>query len=123
MKVGTLKVGLVVAAGSFIAVGCGNKPKTAAANGSVTEIRAVTPTAPVVAPQPVVVQPVQPVQPIVSDTPPTSSQVASATPTITGNSYTVQKGDTLSKIARAKYGDVSGVRKIKDANPGIDANN
>ena len=35
--------------------------------------------------------------------------------------YIVQKGDTLFKIARAKYGDASAVRKIKEANPGLDA--
>lgn len=38
-----------------------------------------------------------------------------------GSTYTVRKGDTLFKIARAQYnGDLSAVKRIKSANPGID---
>jgi nucleoid-associated protein YgaU len=70
------------------------------------------------------VQPVQPVQPVIADTSPvvSSTAVASATPAITGNTYVIQKGDTLFKIARARYGDAAAVKKIKEANPGLDAN-
>src|SRR4051794_23796077 len=103
----------MIAATLFV-VGCSdNKP---ASTTPVTDIRQSSP--------PSNYQPVQPIQPIqqVSDTSPTVTTVATATPTITGNSYTIQKGDTLFKIARAKYGDASAVRKIKEANPGLDAN-
>jgi nucleoid-associated protein YgaU len=113
------------------ATGCAwiNKPKPAAsATPAVTNVKplAVTTVPP---PQPVIVQPVQPVpvQPVVSDaspvvTPVTASHTSSPTASA-GTTYTVQKGDTISKIARAKYGDLSAVRRIKQANPGIDPNN
>jgi nucleoid-associated protein YgaU len=98
-------------------VGCSNKNKSP--NASVTEVSKPTPT-PTPAPPPVVVQPAPQVQPVISDSSPVvTTAAATPTPAITGNVYTVQKGDTLSKIARAKYGDLSAVRKIKEANPGI----
>ena len=50
------------------------------------------------------------------------SGIATATPVITGNTYTIQKGDTLYKIARAKYGNPTAVKKIIEANPGLDPN-
>ncbi|HEY7119769.1 MAG TPA: LysM peptidoglycan-binding domain-containing protein, partial [Tepidisphaeraceae bacterium] len=94
-------------------VGCSNnKPKTAAntsINPSVTDVRASAPVA--VAPAPTVVPVQQPVQPVVSDTSPTVVASAAPAPAISGNVYTVQKGDTLFKIARAKYGDASAVKK------------
>ncbi len=104
---------LAMFAAAMMVVGCSSNNKKPAMNSSVTDIR------PMIQPiQPV--QPVQPIQPVVADTSPVA--VASATPAITGNSYTVQKGDTLFKIARARYGDASAVKKIKEANPGLDAN-
>jgi 5'-nucleotidase len=114
---------LVLAGVAMVGVGCSNNKKPAV-NSSAMDIRSSSPAP---APAPVVVQPaqpVQPVQPVVADTPPVAANpaVASATPTITGNAYTIQKGDTLFKIARAKYGDPSAVNKIKAANPGLDAN-
>jgi nucleoid-associated protein YgaU len=39
-----------------------------------------------------------------------------------GSSYTVQKGDTLFKIARDRYGDGKQWTRIAAANPGISAN-
>jgi nucleoid-associated protein YgaU len=63
------------------------------------------------------VTPSQPVQPLISDTPPVVTQTSASA----GGTYTVQKGDTLFKIARARYGDATAVKKIKDANPGLDA--
>src|SRR4051812_7999214 len=112
---------LLCAAGLVAVVGCNNNKKTTTgpANPSVADIRPVN-SAPAPAPMPV--QPVQPIQPVVSDTPPTVTQVASATPQITGNTYTVQKGDTLYKIARAKYGDQAAVKRIVAANPGLSPN-
>lgn len=105
------------AAVATMTLGCGNKKPPANAGSSVDEIRAtnVPPAPPPMPVQPVAVQPVQPVQPVISDTPPVVTQA------ISGNSYTIQKGDTLFKIARAKYGDASAVKKIKEANPGLDA--
>jgi 5'-nucleotidase/UDP-sugar diphosphatase len=125
MKYAALSLASLAAAS--MAVGCANNNKKAAApvNSGVTDVRPITP-----APAPVMVQPVQPiqpVQPVVSDTPPVvqaapAPAVASATPAITSSTYTVQKGDTLYKIARAKYGDASAVKKIQAANPGLNAN-
>jgi nucleoid-associated protein YgaU len=117
---------VILAAAAAVAtmtLGCGNKKPPATAGSSVDEIRA-TNVPP--APPPMPVQPVavQPVQPVVSDTSPVVTQAnlgGGATPAITGNTYTIQKGDTLFKIARARYGDASAVRKIKEANPGLDA--
>jgi 5'-nucleotidase len=119
-----LALTLAATASMFVVVGCANKDKKpAAAAGSVDEIRA---TNVVPAPPPMPVQPVQPqpVQPVINDASPVVTQASlgnGATPAISGNTYTVQKGDTLFKIARAKYNDPSAVRKIKDANPGLDA--
>ncbi|MDB5320960.1 MAG: Peptidoglycan-binding LysM [Phycisphaerales bacterium] len=112
---------LAMIAASMTVVGCANNTKKPAMS-SVTDIRSNTPPAPPPMVQPI--QPIQPIQPVIADTSPVVSNtaVASATPAITGNSYTIQKGDTLFKIARARYGDASAVRKIKEANPGLDAN-
>jgi nucleoid-associated protein YgaU len=107
---------LTMIAAMLFAAGCGDSAKTNVSAG--TDIRSSGPS-PSANMQPI--QPVQPVQPMVSDTAPVVTTLATATPTITGNSYTIQKGDTLFKIARAKYGDASAVRKIKEANPGLDA--
>lgn len=104
----------------LVTVGCANKKPQAAANPAVTNVQPVT-----TQPQPIVITPVNPapapvVQPVIDPTPaPTPVSTASAG----GTSYTVQKGDTISKIARAKYGDLSAVRKIKEANPNVDYNN
>lgn len=124
MKYAALSIASLVAAS--MAVGCANKPAArsgAPINSGVTDVRPIAP-----APAPVMVQPIQPVQavqPVVSDTSPVVQApvaVASATPAITGSTYTVQKGDTLYKIARAKYGEASAVKKIQAANPGLTAN-
>ena len=41
---------------------------------------------------------------------------SSTAPTPAGRSYTVQKGDSLSKIAKREYGDAQQWRKIYEAN-------
>ena len=115
---------LAFLAAATFAGGCANnakKPATAGTpNAAVTDIRPAAPApAPIQPIQPI--QPVQPVQPVVvADSSPVAP--AAATPAITGNTYVIQKGDTLFKIARAKYGDASAVKRIKEANPGLDAN-
>jgi nucleoid-associated protein YgaU len=114
-------VALVLAA--TLAVGCSNTKKPAA-NSAVTDIRPSNP-APPPPPPPVVqpAQPAQPIQPVISDSAPVvTPTIATATPVITGNTYTIQKGDTLYKIARAKYGNPTAVKKIIEANPGMDPN-
>jgi 5'-nucleotidase len=48
--------------------------------------------------------------------------VAAAAPSdgsAVGNSYTIKKGDTLWRIAAAKYGDGKKWHEICDANPGL----
>ena len=105
---------LAMLAAALFAIGCSdNKPAASAG----ADIRLSSPPSANLQS----IQPVQPVQPVISDSATVVTTVATATPTITGNSYTIQKGDTLFKIARAKYGDASAVRKIKEANPGLDA--
>jgi nucleoid-associated protein YgaU len=57
-------------------------------------------------------------QPVVQETPPPAP--APSTPASpSGTSYTVKPGDTLIKIARAKYHDASAYKRIAAANPGI----
>jgi 5'-nucleotidase len=117
----------ILSAALLTTTGCwGNKDKKAAGAGdaSVADIRATgTPPAPPPMVQPVQpVQPMQPVQPLISDSSPVVTQTSLNGASVSGSgSYTVQKGDTLFKIARARYGDASAVRKIKEANPGLDA--
>jgi len=40
-----------------------------------------------------------------------------------GKVYILKKGDTLSKIARERFGDIRYLRNLIDANPGIDHSN
>lgn len=47
---------------------------------------------------------------------------SSTAPSPTGRSYTVQKGDSLSKIAKREYGDAQQWRKIYEANRDLIAN-
>ena len=47
---------------------------------------------------------------------------SSTAPTPAGRSYTVQKGDSLSKIAKREYGDAQQWRKIYEANRDLIAN-
>jgi 5'-nucleotidase len=124
MKYAALSIASLVAAS--VAVGCANKqaPRSSAPISSgVTDVRPIAPAPAPVMVQPTI-QPVQPVQPVVSDTSPVvqAAPAVTATPAITGSTYTVQKGDTLYKIARAKYGEASAVKKIQAANPGLTAN-
>lgn len=45
-----------------------------------------------------------------------SSSTASSPTTGTGRTYTIQKGDSLSKIAKREYGDAQQWRRIYEAN-------
>ena len=96
-------------------VGCGGNKKAndpMAMNAGVTDI-SVVPPAPVAAPAPIAT----PVQPVVSDAPTQAPAPVAAAPA--GGKYTVQKGDTLWKIATASYGDGKQWQKIASANPGL----
>jgi len=56
------------------------------------------------------------------DTPPDFSDVtggSSSTAPVTGKTYTIVKGDTLSKIAREEYGDAKLWRKIFELNKDV----
>ena len=53
---------------------------------------------------------------------PVVREKSSGAATSAGGTYTVQKGDTLIKIARTHYGDAHQWTKIAAANPGINAN-
>ena len=76
------------------------------------------------------VQPIQPIQPIAVQPIDTSANTAGFTQTpavsaeLRSNSgtYTVQKGDTLTKIARKQYGHAGMWTKIAAANPNLNAN-
>ncbi|HSI32504.1 MAG: LysM peptidoglycan-binding domain-containing protein [Phycisphaerae bacterium] len=97
-------------------VGCAKK------DAAVITAPPTEPVAPVVATP---IQPMAPIQPV-SDAPITVAPVAEPVAPLhrsaaAGRTYTVQKGDTLFKIARNQYGDATAVRKIKDANPGLNA--
>ena len=99
-------------------VGCSNNKKAndpMALNAGVTDISAV-PAAPVAAPAPIST----PVQPVISDAPTQApAPIAAAPAAPAGGKYTVQKGDTLWKIATASYGDGKQWQKIASANPGL----
>ena len=105
---GSLALACVVIAG-----GCSenkNSPDAVAANNSVTDITA--------APAPVATSQ----QPVIYDTAPAPQVIAVATPTApgaVGGKYTVQKGDTLWKIATSQYGDGKQWQRIVAANPGL----
>jgi 5'-nucleotidase len=89
-----------------LAVGCASKPKAdpnAQSDGAM-DVTAVT------APTPVAAAP----QPVVYDVPPAAPAPAAST-----GSYTVQKGDTLWRIATNQYGDGKQWQKIAAANPGV----
>ena len=95
-------------------VGCSNKNKDAqmAATPGVTDVS--------VAPSPIPVEPVAPVaaQPVYSDAP-TQAPAAPVAAAGAGGKYTVQKGDTLWKIATASYGNGNQWQRIAAANPGL----
>ena len=101
------------------AAGCSENKKTpdeVASNGAVTDISA----APAPQAAPVAAAP----QPVIYDTAPAPQVIAVTTPNAAapgavGGQYTVQKGDTLWKIASTQYGDGKQWQRIAAANPGL----
>ena len=54
-----------------------------------------------------------------ASTPPSAAEPVVVASAPTGKTYVVQKGDTLTSIARAQYGDGSKWKKIAAANPSM----
>lgn len=112
---------------SLVSLGCGDTKKPTAANnpsaldvGPVGSNTAVTTTPPAYTPPPATPTYTPPAY----TPPPAARTTTPEAPAATagGVTYTVQKGDTLSKIARDHYGDQSKWKKIAAANPGINEN-
>jgi 5'-nucleotidase / UDP-sugar diphosphatase len=114
-----------LALAAVAAGGCQSNANNKQANAatSKTSLRpAVTDIAPT--PPAAYISPVQqPIQPVVVAAAATAEPVATAAPAAAPaagkGSYTVQKGDTLYKIARERYGDGKQWQKIASANPGL----
>jgi 5'-nucleotidase len=99
-----------------VAGGCSsNKPQTAAKPALRPAVVDIAPTPPVLAAP---VQPIQPIQPVAIAEPAAPASFTGSAHA-GGGSYTIQKGDTLYKIAREKYGDGKQWQKIASANPGL----
>ena len=69
--------------------------------------------------------PVQPQQPApgAASTDFFGNSTAATTPAVTGETYTVVSGDSLSKIAKHHYGDAAKWHQIYEANKGLIGNN
>jgi 5'-nucleotidase / UDP-sugar diphosphatase len=101
-------------AAAALASGCNSSNKSASARPPLSPlVTDISPTPP--AHYPYSPQPIQPMaaQPI--EQPAATASFASSG----GGTYTVQKGDTLYKIARERYGDGKQWQKIAAANPGL----
>jgi nucleoid-associated protein YgaU len=100
--------------------GCQSSSKSASTkaplNPAVTDI---SPTPPTSSYSP----PIQPVQPVVAAQPVDSTPAQASFAAPAGGKYTVQKGDTLFKIAREHYGDGKQWNRIVAANPGLSPQN
>ncbi len=90
-----------------------------AVNAGVTDISAVPPATPLALEAPMVAPMAQP---LVSDEPTLAPAPAPVAASPAGGKYTVQKGDTLWKIADASYGNGNQWQRIAAANPGLSAN-
>ena len=102
---------LLVAMAAVTVGGCSGKnkdPQMMAPQAGVTDVGVAPAPQPLEAPAPVA-------QPVIADTITHAPAPAAAT----GGKYTVQKGDTLWKIATASYGNGNQWQRIASANPGL----
>ena len=103
---------------ALLGLGCANEKPRQTAALDVGAKAAPQATGPVYQPSPVLPA----YQPVPANTPPTLVEPAPTLPAETkavGQTYTVQKGDTLFHIAKLHYGDGNKWKKIADANPGL----
>ena len=118
----TARYALSALALAAAAAGCQSSAKQAGVpnNPSVTDIAPVPPAQPQQMPEQVMPMAAnysqQPVATMAMAT--TYAPAPSYGASGGGNTYTVQKGDTLFKIAREHYGDAAAWKKIAAANPG-----
>ena len=108
---------LGVIALASVAGGCASKGASAAKPAVSPLVTDIAPTPPA----PIYVAPAQPVQPVAYSPAPVAqaAEPAAAVATVAGGAYTVQRGDTLYKLARQHYGDGKQWNKIAAANPGL----
>jgi nucleoid-associated protein YgaU len=103
-----------------VAGGCSSSNKDAKSTALRPAVIDIAPSAPAA-----YASPVQPIAPVAVAQPVEPAPVAyspAAAPAVGGSTYTVQKGDSLYKIARERYGDPKQWQKIAAANPGINPN-
>jgi nucleoid-associated protein YgaU len=116
----------VLGASALVIVGCSNDKKPAAANGAPLDVQPVATATPpqtyTPPPAPGYGSAVEPTRTVTFDPAPAGKTGTAAAATAGGTTYTVKKGDTLSKIAREHYGDTKAYARIVAANPGINAN-
>ena len=115
MKLTKMAAAMALLCAAMATVGCSNKNKDPqmAANTGVTDVSA--------APSPMVIEPAPapvPQQPVFSDAP-TQVPAAPSAAIGAGGKYTVQKGDTLWKIATVSYGNGNQWQRIAATNPGL----
>ena len=82
---------------------------------------AITRTPPVYTPPPAPVFAPTPPAAEAEATPAKATPLTPAAPSKSDSTYTVQKGDTLFRIAKDRYGDGTMWQKIVSANPGVSA--
>jgi nucleoid-associated protein YgaU len=100
----------------LIAAGCQQQAPKQATDSAALEVQPAPAPAPVAYTAPAPVQTMTPDPALASATPTASSSAG-------GNSYTVQRGDTLWKIASQHYGNGKKWHQIADANPGLSPQN
>ncbi len=123
---------------TILGIGCATQKEPAASSALDIDAPpvkgpAISRTPPVYSPPParVFTPPPQPAEPQPSDEPVATPAAAAPTkaltkpaskgPTKSDGTYTVQKGDTLFRIAKDRYGSGAQWEKIAAANPGVNA--